>query len=377
MSAARFGGSIAACLFSACLVTAGMVTAGMATAGLTVTNALAAQSVPPRDTPVLTPPEHVRGAEQTFLTYPEWFLVHSPAEYAQFIKTRPPSEFPYLGHIGQFWQGYGAVSEATRDAYPTNFGYHLMVMVIGVSTTVEYSLKYAYETLIGRLTEAARRHGPTDEDRFAAGVAQDYVDFIRVRPWYEYDFGAKLAALWREVPMHGADPVRKWERRWMLSTEYGAKAAYGWLIGRLTRLSYDEPLPVTALVLDRLPQGLQAALPLIKVLDQHLSGPPAARPEVLVTVPRYEAFMTYAQALASEGANFEEVAGNRGAILVSVLVDSGWLPAPAAATPLFTQPILTRPGQSRAVLMLPVDHLADALRAWHAANIDVEHIYDF
>ena len=93
----------------------------------------------------------------------------------------------------------------------------------------------------------------------------------------------------------------------MLSTEFGAKAAYGWLIGKLTRFTYDEPLPVTALVLDRLPQGLQAALPQIKVL-----GPPAgqparqapARPEVLVTVPRYEAFMTYAQALASEGANF-------------------------------------------------------------------------
>ena len=36
-----------------------------------------------------------------------------------------------------------------------NPGYHLMVMVIGVSTTVEYALKSAYETLIGRLTEAS------------------------------------------------------------------------------------------------------------------------------------------------------------------------------------------------------------------------------
>ena len=50
------------------------------------------------DEPV-TPPEHRRGAEQTLLTFPEWFLVYSPAEYAAFVKTSPPSEFPFLGHI--------------------------------------------------------------------------------------------------------------------------------------------------------------------------------------------------------------------------------------------------------------------------------------
>ena len=52
--------------------------------------------------PLLTPPEHVRGVEQTFLTYPEWFLVFSPAEYAAFVRHAPPSQFPFLGHIGQF-----------------------------------------------------------------------------------------------------------------------------------------------------------------------------------------------------------------------------------------------------------------------------------
>jgi len=35
----------------------------------------------------VAPPEHRRGEEQTFLTYPEWFLVHSPAEYAAFVKS--------------------------------------------------------------------------------------------------------------------------------------------------------------------------------------------------------------------------------------------------------------------------------------------------
>src|SRR5439155_1295656 len=84
--------------------------------------------------------------------------------------------------LRQFWQGYGAVYSATRKDYPFNFGYHVMVMVIGTSTTAEYALRAAYETLIGRLGELTATHGLTDEDRYAAAVAQDYVDFIRIDP---------------------------------------------------------------------------------------------------------------------------------------------------------------------------------------------------
>ncbi len=104
--------------------------------------------------PIVTPPEHRRGEDQTFLTFPEWYLVHSPAELAQFLNAqRAPSEFPWGGHIGQFWQGYRAVTHETRD-YPFNGGYHVMVSVIGGSTTVEYGLRAAYESTVGRLAEA-------------------------------------------------------------------------------------------------------------------------------------------------------------------------------------------------------------------------------
>jgi hypothetical protein len=88
----------------------------------------------------ITPALHRRGGEQTFLTFPEWFLVHSPAEYAVFVRTQPPSEFPFWGHIRQFWESYRAVARATQQGgYPLNFGYHVMIMVIGVSTTGEYA----------------------------------------------------------------------------------------------------------------------------------------------------------------------------------------------------------------------------------------------
>ncbi|HEV8691235.1 MAG TPA: hypothetical protein VGQ91_13125 [Ideonella sp.] len=316
-----------------------------------------------------TPAEHRRGAEQTYLTFPEWYLVHSPAELADYLRAgRPPSAFPFFGHIAQFWQGYAEVTRATHDA-PFNGGYHLMVSVIGSSTTVEYGLKACYEATVGALAEATATNGPTPEDQLAARVAQDYVDFIRVWPWYEYDFGKRLAELWQTAPWWGDDMLRKWERRFALTSEYGVKWAYAWLIKKATQSIYDAPLPTTALVLDRWPGSL-AELPELKRLRDVPGG-------VLVTVPRYEAFNRYANALAARALHIDEVAGNRGPILVSLL-----LPRDAGPTEgtrlLFIQPVLTQAGTERRVLTVQVSSLAETLHAWaEQPGVKVEHVYDF
>lgn len=322
----------------------------------------------------IAPPEHRRGEEQTFLTFPEWFLVHSPAEYAAFVKSNPPSEFPFWGHVRQLWQSYGAVTRATtNDRYPFNFGYHVMIMVIGVSTTVEYGLRSAYETLVGRLAELARTHGPTPEDAYATRIAQDYVDFIRERPWYEYDFWAKLKGLWRETSLVGPDLLRKWERKYALTSEYGAKAIYGWLIMTGTKAGYDEALPVTAVVVDRMPESPAVQGTHVKLLQTLPDG------GALVTVPRYAAFKSSATALARGGAGFREIAGNAAPaeILVSVLVPRGWQPPVPDARTLFTQPLITQPGVQRVAFTVPVGSLAELLRRLDSAQTAVEHVYDY
>ena len=127
---------------------------------------------------VLTPPEHLRGEDQTYLTFPEWFLVHSPAEYAAFLKHDDPHRFPLLAHVGQLWSSYAAVIDSTRK-YAFNAEYHVMINVIAISTTVEYGLKSLYEGTFGRLAATARGAHRTQEDEFAAATAQRYVDFIR------------------------------------------------------------------------------------------------------------------------------------------------------------------------------------------------------
>ena len=320
--------------------------------------------------PIITPSEHRRGEDQTFLTFPEWYLVHSPAELATYLNAdRAPSEFPWGGHIGQFWQGYRAVTHETRD-YPFNGGYHVMISVIGSSTTVEYGLRAAYESTVGRLAEATSDGIPTAEEHFGARVAQAYVDFIRIDPWYLFDFITPLRTLWSDTPAFADNLLRKWERRFALSTEYIVKAGYAWLIKLGTQSVYETAKPLTAVVLDRTPSPLAANLPELKRLD---GGGDA----VLMTVPRYRAFMAYAQALAAQDITFREIAGNRGVIAASVIERSESAPSAAPLRSLFVQPILTQRGWERRVIALPVAELSAQLRRWRAADVQVEHLYDY
>ena len=46
--------------------------------------------------PVRTPLEHRRPADQTYLTFPEWYLVHSPRELADWTAEHSPSGFPWM-----------------------------------------------------------------------------------------------------------------------------------------------------------------------------------------------------------------------------------------------------------------------------------------
>ena len=319
--------------------------------------------------PAVAPEEHRRGEDQTYLTYPEWFLVFSPAEYARFLADSPASEFPFFGHIGQFWDAYGAMTAAMEDRYPFNFGYHVMVMVIGTSTTVEYALKAGYEAVFGRWFEGER----TPEDEFAAEIAQDYVDFILQIPWYEYDFFGALGRLWSEVPLTGPNMARKWERRFALTTEYLVKGGYAILIGAGTAAGYEGPIPLTVVVLDRLPSlaGQPGEPPLEVELMERLDDG-----RVLVTLPRYDAFKDNASALARAGAEFQEIAGNTGPIITSVVTDEE-LDLALPHQVLLEQQIITEPPTRRYVVETEVGDLAELLRTVHHQGLLLEHVYDF
>lgn len=314
-----------------------------------------------------------RDEGQTFLTHPEWYIVYSSDEYAEWLARKLPTEFPYASSIAQFWIDYDEATRQTSHAYPTNYGYHVMLAVIGVSYSAELALKGLYENTIGRLSDFIAGGKVTDEDHYAAAVAADYGRFIHVRPWYEYSFGSKLRHLWSGVPLWGTAPVRKWERRAFLTTEYGIKAMYAEAITLATHAAYNpqaETLPVVVTGWTDAVAAHHAAVKTVARLDSV---------HTLVTVPRYDEFRDAMRELATanDGVRIAEIAGNR-EILLTGVAPAAWRYESASGRVTYELPLPTDASRKRVALRVPVDDLLAVLRQLDAANgLVVDHIYDY
>lgn len=315
-------------------------------------------------------PNYTRPADQTYLTFPEWYIVYSADEYARFIAQKPPSHFPYFGAIRQYWQGYYAVCAVTREHYQFNSGYHLMLAVIGSSFTLEELFKGVYENTVGRITEWTSSPELTPEDAYARQVAKEYGDFIHTVPWYEFPFAEKLQGLWRTTGLWGPNPLRKWERKFALSLEYGGKALYGRVLRQGTEATYaPEELTIQAWVEELSPAVVKSEP------DVHVVQALAGQAE-FVELPRYEAFTQLAPRLAKAGVRFVEIAGND-EILITAFTPSDWTYSLPDGQLLFSMPVVIDPAHKRIAVKAPVRSLHLILQEFAARGIQLEHLYDY
>jgi len=313
----------------------------------------------------LTPVADVRPADQTFLTYPEWYLVFSPEEQAAYFKHSTATSFPFMQHTAQIWQGYNVVSKQIKGNFPYNRGYNFMIWVIGSSATVEYSIKAWYETVIGRITDTKKV--VTDEDRFNARFTQDYVDFIKDKAWYEFDFASRLSALWSGTSFWGDNFLRKIERKYILTSELLVKAGYGQLIKLGTKTVYEDALPTTAVVVNALPADTTD----LTIKQRFADG------LALLYLPRYDRFNAAACSLAEKGCSFKEIAGNNSAILLTVLVPAAQNITMPEAKVVFTQPVASNPATKRVGLAIPVPQLHKLLLQLKIERVFIEHVFDY
>ncbi len=304
-----------------------------------------------------------RSADQTYLTYPEWFLVFSPEEYAYHLKENPSYTFDYIGHIEEFWSAYAAMYKKTLEKeYSFNRGYHVMIMTIGVSTTVEYLVKYFYGHAIAQFVALTQTHGRVSEQNYGAKVAQEYVDFIKNRPWYEFDFGKRFVGIYKENSFFGKDFLRKMERKEALSVEYGVKYLYAKVIAYFTEVGYEKAVPLTQVVL---------------VKQNHITT---------AEFPRYDKFKDSSLEYAKEGYDFKTIAGNDGntTILYSLL---GTRENLSDFHCMLRQPIVSNLKYERCINDIRINKLGAFLREKNlqitdrflptSHGVKLEHIFDF
>jgi hypothetical protein len=308
---------------------------------------------------------YARPEDDTFLTYAEWYIVWSYQEKAAWQLGHAPSGFPYFHAIRQYWSGYCCSYGVVRGRYPFNFGDHLMLVVIGTSFTIEYGIKGTYENTVGRITEWLGGREQTEEDRYAARVAQNYGIFVEDHPFYEFPFFSAFKGLWTDTRLWGPHLLRKWERKMWLTLDYGIEAVYCGLIRVASHTVYGVEEDVTYAVIENTPQVVLSDLPQARNVKS------IGTDSFLVRMPRYQKFTDAAKDLLRANARFVEIAGNR-QIMVTALVPRASGFQPPAGELLFASDVLTNEQLQRVALRVPVASLGEVV-----GTLPVEHIYDY
>ncbi len=315
---------------------------------------------------------YARAQGDSFLTFPEWYIVHAYNDLAGVTERASESDFHYLSSIRGFWSSLCRATRQASAAGPASSDQKLTNYIIGFSFTVEMALQGAYERSIGALSELTTGGSKTAEDAFNLALLKEYGAFLYQTPWYRFPFGGKLKQFWQDTPF--VPSVRAVERRGGLSLQYGARAAYAALIGYAA--GYDPAVLTIRTVVAGLPASELAAMPGVTVIREVRDSHGAQA--VLVETERYARFDAFVKELGRHpGGTLREVAGNN-RILVTIVVPKGHDKLAAfEGIPIFSLPIQSQPGSRRIGVDVPVQALVANCIRFESAGYAFEHAYDY
>jgi hypothetical protein len=315
-------------------------------------------------------PRYARAEGDSFLTYPEWYIVYAYSDLAGVTRASSESSFDYFSSIGGFWSSLCGARRSTSSQRPPTQDQMITDYIIGSSFTAEMAVQGIYERTVGALTVGLRGSNRTKEDEFNLALLDDYAKFLEQTPWYRYPFAGKLSALWHDVPFEPS--LRSIERRFSLSLQYGVKSIYAKGIEALAGLSPAD-LEISSVVLAPSPEALPNDSR-IKPLRKARAAD--GRQGVLVITPRYREFTRIIREVGAMGQSFAEIAGNT-RILTTVLVPPGALPPPSGAKQIFETNIQSMPGWRRVGYDTQVAAVAALPAAVEAHGAKFEHAYDY
>ena len=223
----------------------------------------AAASAPAVTLPAIDEPGYRRKLNNTFFTFPEWYIVYSFEDFGRFLDRSSESHFGYLGHIFGFWRSFCTINRAVPATGESLTEVKTMIYIIGISYSVEYAVKGFYENTIGRVFEWIRGEKRTPQDEFGRAVLQDYAAFLYTIPWYKYPFREKLDGL-MAISAPTPSNLRSRERDFALGAEYFVKIGYAALIQKALDAGGDSEPRDIMFVVATLPPEVLAKEPRIK-----------------------------------------------------------------------------------------------------------------
>jgi hypothetical protein len=316
---------------------------------------------------------YARPQGDSFLTFPEWYIVHAYNDLANVTGRSSESDFDYLAIIKGFWTSLcGATLQASVSG-PASVDQKITNYIIGFSFTAEMALQGAYERTIGALTEWTAGGRKTAEDEFNLTLLKEYAAFLYQTPWFRFPFGGKLRQFWRETSF--VPSIRAVERRGSLSLQYAARYAYAALIRFVA--GYDPADLTIRSVVGGLAASDLEAMRDVKVIREITDA--SGMHGVLVETPRYAAFDAFVRELGrNPNAALLEVAGNDH-ILITIVAPDG-ADAKLAATDgiaIFRLPIQSSPRSRRIGIDTPTRSLVQNVKSFETAGYRFEHAYDY
>jgi hypothetical protein len=328
----------------------------------------ATAAAPSTALPAIDEKGYRRKLDNTFFTFPEWYIVYSFEDFGRFLDRGNESQFDYLGHIFGFWRSFCTINRAV-PATESRTDVKTMIYIIGVSYSIEYAIKGLYENTIGRVFEWIRGDKRTPQDDYARAVLQDYAAFLYTIPWYKYPFREKLNGF-MAISTPTPSTARTIERGFALGSEYFIKIGYAALIQKMLDASSDDEPRDIMFVVATLPPEVLAKEPRIKpvrALNAQWQ---------LVQTPRYKDFSEILLGLLDRGVPIAEIAGNR-EIMITVIAPKAAALTIKDATELFSLDLDAKPGFRRAGLKARIDRLVDINRELKARGASIEHFYDY
>jgi len=316
---------------------------------------------------------YARAQGDSFLTFPEWYIVHAYNDLAGVTARSSESDFGYFASIRGFWSSLCSATRHASASGPVSADQKATNYIIGFSFTVEMALQGAYEETVGALTEWTTGGRKTAEDQFNLALLKEYAAFLYQTPWYRFPFGAKLGEFRRETPF--VPSIRSVERRGSLSLQYAAKWAYAALISFAA--GYDPAdLTVRSVVGGLAPSDLEA-MPGVKPIRE-VTAANGLR-GVLVETGRYAAFDDFVRELGRKAnASLLEVAGNHRILITIVEPAKNAAPLEAGdGAAIFELPIQSLPGSRRIGIDMPIRSLVQDVKRFDAAGYRFEHAYDY
>ncbi len=308
-----------------------------------------------------------RNADRTLYSFPEWYIVYSAQEYADFVAAgNRPSQFPYDESIAQMWESWRLVEAAASE--PPDSTTNTVLWTIALSFTIEYGIIGLYENTIGRISELLHFQQKTVEDNYVDQQAMTYGQFLNQTPWYRFDYLGALVGLWSTYSWSSVSP-RGLERRSAFTYGYLGKALYAGLIKAASEASFEGGAGdiTTARV-----RTSELTLSTLGIPYQYTE-----RKDIFaVSLPRYRAFKDPVLKMHEVNVAFESIQDHQD-IALSLVVPADSNCGIVSERAIFSLPLVSKPEMVRRVLLVPVTELSATLSLLNQCGLSVEHFYDY